>query len=164
MTKITYLVTDPCYIIDNEVWDDICGQCTDDDFYNGKFNKLVADHLTEITGQQAYASETGFGDWSNKLLGETINDGEFVADAGMVSVCKLDAALLSKYTPEQIKNLGAIFEAEGEIEVSFDDSDSDWTIVNIVDQAGNCWNSLPPENFDDEEDEEDEDEEDEDED
>lgn len=154
MPKITYLVTDPCYIIDNDVWDNICGQCTSDDFCNGKFDRLVAEALTKLTGSKAYASGTGFGDWSNTLLGETVNSGEFVADAGMVSVCKLDAALFSKYTPEQIKNLGAIFEAEGEIEVSFDDSDSDWTVVNIVDQAGNRWNSLPPENFDDEDDDE----------
>lgn len=56
MTKTTYIITDPCYIIEDSVWDNICSQCTNDDFYNGKFNKLVADHLTKITGQQAYAS------------------------------------------------------------------------------------------------------------
>lgn len=143
MTKMTYIVTDPCYILDSEIWSNICNQCKNEDFYNDTFNKLVADELTKLTGSKAYASQTGFGDWSNTLIGETVNGGNFYADAGRVCVCKLNSSLLAKYSMETLTELGAIFEAEGEITVEFNTTVSDWTEIYITDTAGNHWNSLP---------------------
>lgn len=147
MTKTTYIITDPCYIIEDSVWSDICGQCESDDFYNGKFNKLVADHLTKITGQQAYASETGFGDWSNQLFASIPellkNTGNFCADSGMVCVAKYDAALLTKYAPSTISNIAAIFEVEGELKVNIDTSNNDWTQITMSDSAGHTFSTLP---------------------
>jgi hypothetical protein len=143
MTKTTYIVTDPCYILDSDTWSNICNQCKDEDFYNGTFNQLVADELTKLTGSKAYVSQTGFGDWSNTLIGKVVNDGNFCADAGMVCVCKLDSSLLTKYPMTTLKELGAIFEAEGEINVEFNTTVSDWTEIYITDSAGNRWNSLP---------------------
>lgn len=158
MTKMTYIVTDPCYILDGEIWGNICNQCKNEDFYNGTFNKLVADELTKLTGSKAYASGTGFGDWSNTLIGKTVNEGNFYADAGMVCVCKLDASLLAKYSMATLKELGAVFEAEGEINVEFNTTVPDWTEIYITDTAGNRWNSLPAMYDEDEYDEYDEDE------
>lgn len=147
MTKTTYIITDPCYIIEDSVWDNICSQCTSEDFYNGKFNKLVADHLTKITGQQAYASETGFGDWSNQLFASIPellkNTGNFCADSGMVCVAKYDAALLTKYAPSTISNISAIFEVEGELKVNIDTSNNDWTQITMSDSAGHTFSTLP---------------------
>lgn len=158
MTKMTYIATDPCYILESETWSNICNQCKNEDFYNGTFNKLVADELTKLTGSKAYASQTGFGDWSNTLIGKTVNEGNFYADAGMVCVCKLDASLLAKYSMATLKELGAVFEAEGEINVEFNTTVPDWTEIYITDTAGNRWNSLPAMCDEDEYDEYDEDE------
>lgn len=131
-----YVITDPCYVADDKAWE----KCIED-FSN--FPKLIAEHLTELTKEQAYASNTGFGDWSNSLIGKDGCLGSFGADSGMVSVCK--------YTEEVAERLSGIFagcycvfEAEGPLNVTFDTSDECWTVVHIKDVLGNEFQTLPP--------------------
>lgn len=134
MTK--YVITDPCYIVDEKTWD----KCLKD-FPN--FPKLIAEHLTELTKEQAYASDTGFGDWSNALFDSKGCVGYFGADSGMVSVCKVTDDIEDKLG----SIFGAcycIFEAEGPLDVVFDTSDKSWTVVYIEDFTGNEWQSLTP--------------------
>ena len=134
MTK--YVITDPCYIVDEKTWD----KCLKD-FPN--FPKLIAEHLTKLTKEKAYASDTGFGDWSNGLIGNDGYIGSFGADSGMVSVCKY-----TKKVAERLSGIFAgcycVFEADGPLDVVFDTSDKQWTVVYIEDVLGNEFQSLIP--------------------
>ena len=138
MTK--YVITDPCYIVDEKTWD----KCLKD-FPN--FPKLIAEHLTKLTKEKAYASDTGFGDWSNGLMSKDGYLGSFGADSGMVSVCKY-----TKKVAERLSGIFAgcycVFEADGPLDVVFDTSDKQWTVVYIEDVLGNEFQTL---NADDEE-------------
>ena len=134
MTK--YVITDPCYIVDEKTWD----KCLKD-FPN--FPKLIAEHLTKLTKEKAYASDTGFGDWSNGLISKDGYIGSFGADSGMVSVCKC-----TRKVAERLSGVFAgcycIFEADGPLNVVFDTSDKQWTMVYIEDVLGNEFQSLTP--------------------
>lgn len=152
MTK--YIVTDPCYIINENKWDEICKKAN----ANGKwddelFKSMIKSELEIITQEDAYVENTGYGDWDNILYGipgtviqnsPSEDSAEFYADAGMVSVCKLvpdiaDMLAVGEYgTPTS----GAIFEAEGKIKVTMDTSDPEWTVVKISDEAGNQWHTM----------------------
>lgn len=144
MTK--YIITDPCYLLDDNTWQDCCcvAMLPNRDWDDEAFNQKVAQELTKLSGAKAYACHTGFGDWSNRLSGPNIEgDGTFYADAGMVCVCKIDAAILSKHSLDELKRLGAVFETQGEIEVNFNTKDSNWTEVYIKDTANRMyWNTL----------------------
>ena len=134
MTK--YVITDPCYIVDEKTWD----KCLKD-FPN--FPKLIAEHLTKLTKEKAYASDTGFGDWSNGLMSKDGYLASFGADSGMVSVCKY-----TKKVAERLSGIFAgcycVFEADGPLDVVFDTSDKQWTVVYIEDVLGNEFQSLTP--------------------
>ena len=60
----------------------------------------------------------------------------FFADAGMVCVCRLTPKMLKlwkeKYGTQAFSGM-AIFEASKDISVEFDESDKNWTVVNIKD-------------------------------
>jgi len=132
MTK--YVITDPCYIVDEKTWD----KCLKD-FPN--FPKLIAEHLTELTKEQAYASDTGFGDWSNALFDNKGCVGYFGADSGMVSVCKYTRKVANRLS-DVFGGCYCIFEAEGPLNVVFDTSNKQWTVVGIEDVVGNEWSTL----------------------
>ena len=134
MTK--YVITDPCYIVDEKTWD----KCLKD-FPN--FPKLVAEHLTKLTKEKAYASDTGFGDWSNGLIGNDGYIGSFGADSGMVSVCKYTKKVAERLS-EIFAGCYCVFEADGPLDVVFDTSDKQWTVVYIEDVLGNEFQSLTP--------------------
>lgn len=132
MTK--YVITDPCYIVDEKTWD----KCLKD-FPN--FPKLIAEHLTELTKEKAYASDTGFGDWSNALFDSKGCVGYFGADSGMVCVCKYTRKVANKLSGI-FGGCYCIFEAEGPLNVVFDTSNKQWTVVGIEDVVGNEWSTL----------------------
>lgn len=134
MTK--YVITDPCYIVDEKTWD----KCIKD-FPN--FPKLIAEHLTKLTKEKAYASDTGFGDWSNGLISKDGYLGSFGADSGMVSVCKYTKKVAERLS-EIFAGCYCVFEADGPLDVVFDTSDKQWTVVYIEDVLGNEFQSLTP--------------------
>lgn len=143
--KVKYIVTDPCYLIPDDKWQEICSKCFDNkpDQYD-RFNAEVAKVLTEITGHPAYASGTGYGDWSNKIGCEkegVILKSEFFADSGMVSVCRLTDEIINESRKHGCAyDCGAaIFEAGENISVSFDGKDRGWTVVYIEDKENNIY-------------------------
>ena len=85
-TLIKYVVTDPCYILNNDTWDECCKFLDDSP---KAFNEAVSKALTDLTGFPAFACDTGFGDWNNKIYGSYIIHKEFCADSGMVCVCRI---------------------------------------------------------------------------
>lgn len=161
MKLVKYIVTDPCYILSDEAWSDICDQCESDDFYNGKFNNLCTEALNKLAGtKNAVACGTGFGDWCNEIYGLGVVKHDFCADAGMVCICRLNHKVLdnlyNKYGEKNALSSTAIFEMSEDIDIEFDVSNKDWTVITIKDkQTGNVIKSMDYEdNFDDEEDEE----------
>lgn len=79
-------VTDPCYVISNEAWDELCKKASD--AYPADwvtvFEKAVEEYLQEKTGAKwATAGGTGYGDWGNSMSGEAVKKADFFADAGM---------------------------------------------------------------------------------
>ena len=145
ITMTKYIITDPCYLLDDKIWQECCdaGALPNGGWDNEAFNQKVAQELTKLSGAKAYACHTGFGDWTNKLSGPNVEaDGVFYADSGMVCVCKIDAAIMNKYSLRELKRLGAVFHTLGEIEVKFNTEDPCWTEVHIKDTV-NCmyWNT-----------------------
>lgn len=68
-TLIKYVVTDPCYILSDDKWDECCKFLDDSP---KAFNEAVSKALTDLSGFPAFACDTGFGDWSNKIYGSYI--------------------------------------------------------------------------------------------
>lgn len=144
MTK--YIITDPCYILPNDTWHEICDQSfsKDNEDYD-LFNTLTENALNELAKTtDAQASGTGIGDWCNSIRGRNVlNSGEFCADSGMVCVVQ--------YTPDIEKALSdhmsssmnqfdimktqciALIEIEGTAKITLDTSDESWTVVEILD-------------------------------
>lgn len=147
-----YIITDPCYVLSNDTWSDICNQCKDDDFYNGTFDRLVSEALNKLAGTtNAVASATGFGDWSNCMHcsnDDKIIQSDFFADSGMVCVVeyndKIKAALEANNNSRLIdEDVGgaALIDTEGEVEITMNHDDSNWTVVEIEDEV-DAFNSL----------------------
>lgn len=135
---IKYVVTDPCYILNDDVWDECCKFLDDSP---KAFNDSVSKALTESTGFPAYACDTGDGDWNNKIYGSYIVHKEFCADSGMVCVCRLTVEI-EKHFEENYPNIyshgAAVFEGSDDICVKFDISEPSWTVVKIYDhKTGN---------------------------
>ena len=134
-----YVITDPCYILDNEAWDRCCEIARSKDDWYDIFNNAVKDELEKLSGKEAYACETGFGDWDNSIYGSSyskIEKLEFCADSGMVCVCALtnnvEESLKQKF-PAGYNGCVAVIDCEGEVEVKMDKRDKGWTVVNIKD-------------------------------
>lgn len=125
-----YLVTDPCYIVEDEMWDKLCDKADElthhaqGNEWCEAFNELVENHLKELYGI-AYVASTGYGDWSNEIDGKS-----FVADAGMVTVVPADK-IPQKIYEDYNNRLGAIVEVADDAEVVLDTSNSEWTVVKV---------------------------------
>lgn len=139
-----FCVTDPCYILPDDVWDKCCkvfDEYKDDEFMYQRFDEAVAKALTEFVGSKSYACGTGYGDWSNELQGDgKVINKDFCADAGMVCVCELtdkvkEALDVDIYNTHTV----ATFEAEDLRNVTFDLTDKDWTVVYIETTDGHCF-------------------------
>ena len=165
MKLVKYIVTDPCYILDDDTWKECCKVFyiyKNDEFIYQRFDEAVSKALTNLTGHQSYACDTGFGDWCNKIYGLSVIKHDFCADAGMVCVCRLNHKVLdnlyNKYGEKNALSGAAIFEMSEDIDIEFDVSNKDWTVVKIKDkQTGNIIKSMDYEdNFYDDDYEEDE--------
>lgn len=135
-----YVVTDPCYILSDDVWTECCkvfDKYKDDEFMYQRFDEAVTKALTEFTGSKSYACGTGYGDWHNKLEGDGhIIQDEFCADAGMVCVCELTDKV-NEALKDCAKWAYAVFECEGLENVVLDLENSSWTRVFIETVEGN---------------------------
>ena len=133
MEKKKIVVTDPCYIMSSEDWDACCKEAEQrkDEHkqeWEEAFDEIVSRKLTELSGHEAYATSTGFGDWNNDIDGQ-----QFCADSGMVCVCELTDNIREVIDSRFIGM--AVFETDKDIEIEFDWSDSDWTVVRIIDKT-----------------------------
>ena len=153
MEKHQIVVTDPCYIMSEADWDACCkeAEARQDEHkqeWSEAFNEIVSRKLTALSGHEAYATDTGFGDWNNDIDGQA-----FCADSGMVCVCYLTEDMEARLNEYPNQDLAAIIEVEGEIKVEFNYDHPDWTVVTIEDEAGNHYQSFVP--IDEEEEDED---------
>ena len=145
-----YVVTDPCYILPDDVWSECIKKAGENDKdWGNRFDEQVQAALSAFVGSKSYACSTGFGDWDNDLYGPNVLQSEFCADSGMVSVCEYNNIVAEALTcPDRCY---AVFTAEGPIKVNFDRSARDWTVVEIEDAEGECWHTHIPDDGDDEE-------------
>ena len=140
MTK-QYVVTDPCYILPDDTWNECIEKAGENDAgWCDRFDEQVQAALSAFVGSKAWAERTGFGDWSNVLYGPNIKHDQFCADSGMFSVCEFNDKVKEalKDCPEHCY---AVFETDGDISVEFDDSVSDWHVAEIKSSNGDCWNT-----------------------
>lgn len=147
-TLVKYVVTDPCYILSNDDWDECCKFLDDSP---KAFNDAVSKALSKFSGFSAYACDTGFGDWNNKIYGSYIIHKEFCADSGMVCVCRLTPEI-EKHFEENYSDIyarcAAVFEGSEDICVDFDISDPSWTVVKIHDnKTGNFIETMNADDF-----------------
>lgn len=150
MTK--YIITDPCYVLSDDTWSNICNQCKNEDFYNGTFDRLTSEALNKLAGTtNAVASATGFGDWDNCMHcsnEDKIIQTDFFADSGMVCVVEyndaIQQALKDKDNVRLIEKGGiAVIETEGNVEITMNTEDPNWTVVEIEDD-NDVFNSFLP--------------------
>lgn len=157
-----YIITDPCYIVPEDVWDKACQYIDDDaviDYAN--FEKVISD----ACGTKVDCCDTGCGDWDNSISGphDNIINKEFCADSGMVCFAQL--------TPEIENNMAVndINLANNSVAVVIDVSDAhvewhgndEWTIASIRTPEGYFYSEDYPaddddDDWDDEWDDEDE--------
>lgn len=152
-----FCVTDPCYILPNDVWDkcyEVFDKYKDDEFVYQRLDEAITKALTEFVGSKSYACSTGYGDWSNILQGDgKVINRSFCADAGMVCVCELTDKVKKALNVDEVGNFSAaIFEAEDLSKVEFDVSDNTWTVVYIETTDGHCFCTLTPDEVYDNED------------
>ena len=137
-----YLITDPMYLIeDDSAWGK-CIECWNDenlatDEKQEITNQMISDELERITKKKAWCSQTGYGDWSNEVMGckgSKIISGGFGADSGMVCVCKYSSKFKDAVQRLNSKApLVAIIDLDYEPEVIMNTKDPEWTIVEITD-------------------------------
>lgn len=151
MVKKQYIITDPCYILDDVTWGNICDQCKSEDFYNGTFDSLVTKELNKLASTtDAQATHTGFGDWENLIHSDDeskVLHGDFFADSGMVCVVEYNdairKALINNDNEKLIERGGvAVIETEGNVTIEFDHTDKSWTEITIQDD-NNVFCSIP---------------------
>lgn len=140
-----YVITDPCYILPDDVWDKCCevfNEYENDEFMYQRFNEAVTMELRKFSGDNnAYAGETGYGDWSNEIHGDNVIHGKFGADAGMVCVCKFTKPV-EEALNEYDEHCFALFEMEDDPMITFDCSDKWWTRITVTDKKGNAVYSM----------------------
>lgn len=81
----TLIITDPCYLMNDEDWDEWLEL---ENAYTNP-NSLLEYLRSKHNFGELIAADTGYGDWSNEVFESDTNEtiGEFTADAGMVIVC-----------------------------------------------------------------------------
>lgn len=156
METIKYIITDPCYLMSQSDW--VNAIKTADSFHKTALlrgaiepgykgwsefvNSEVKERLEFLSGHEAFVADTGCGDWDNALRTEDKCVGSFCADAGMVCVVQVDQDIVEAANTADDNAIGTIFEAVGKVNVEFDFTKPNWTVVKITDEAGNKWETL----------------------
>ena len=139
-----YIITDPCYIIPSADWDKCCKifdsaeykaaeESRDYKLQRELFDNEITKSLQQFSGDiNAKATTSGSGDWRHSIWGKHVLKHDCFADSGMVCVCELTDNIREVIDSRFIGM--AVFETEKDIEIEFDWSDSDWTVVRIIDK------------------------------
>ena len=144
-----YVITDPYYILPEEDRRKCCDYADktskeDHEDWSEIFHTAVEMALTRFTQGQAWVNSTLFGDWTNRMYGPNVIQDRFCADSGMVSVCEYNDKV-KEATKDLPEYCFAIIEADDDIKVSFDESVSDWCVVEIESSFGNFHSEYPME-------------------
>ena len=131
--KKKYIVTDPCYILASKEWD----SCDFGGDYKSEITKILKN---DYKCKNAFVENTGYGDWSNMLLGKNVDHENFTADTGMVVVCDFNKSVEFAIKDNRIPHFCyAVFESkDDDISVEFDKTNPCWTKVFISD-SNNSW-------------------------
>ena len=155
-----YIITDPCYILPDNIWDECIKKAGENDKeWGDRFDEQVQAALSAFVGSKSWAESTGFGDWSNAVFGPNVLHEYFCADSGMFSICEYNDTV-KEATKDLPEHCFTIFETDGDISVEFDNSESDWHVAKIKSSTGESWETDLPCDDDDDYDNEDSDEED----
>ena len=127
------LVTDPCYLISDDDWSNVCSMCFNKELEENKalnkFNEMITELLKLNSGDdKAIADRTGFGDWVNSIDGKM-----FYADSGMVCVVE-DTEKLRNYLLDKGIDLPtgvAHLEVEDDAHCNINTDDPTWSVVEI---------------------------------
>ena len=133
-----YILTDPCYLVENPVdWDAYLELISPEDASAGD------DFLGFLLGTEAHAAWTGAGDWINELHCDRGTNkllrGMFAADAGLVAFLELTEDI-GDALPRLASYSYAVLEAEAPV-CTFDTSDPRWTVIYIQDADGSAYSS-----------------------
>lgn len=140
------VVSDPCYYIPDDVWQELCKMWFD----NGSSNAFTDTGILEINGMKILYSSTSYGDGSYSVFHRGNYVGEIGVDAGMFSFVLLeDFTKLSTDDPSRlgvvIKNfngeiaLDGSGNADGAITVVTDGSDEEEQDDYYLDEEENEW-------------------------
>ena len=145
-----YIITDPCYLIQNDDWDKCCEifnsvaykkaeENRDYEMQRELFDNEITAVLRKYSGDyKAQACSTGYGDWTNEIWGKNVIKHDFFADSGMCCVCELTDTIQKHITENSNGrnefNGMAVFETDKDIAIEFDTSDSDWTVIRVKDK------------------------------
>lgn len=149
---VKYIITDPCYILPDEIWSKACQDIFDENPNNieGFDRRIEQDLKIFADSQSVWVDETGAGDWVNSIYGDNIEHSEFCADAGMVCVCELTPSIQKKINDEGLgKYCYALFEAEPDIKIHFDRTIPSWTVIRIHQNGQEIITSQEGINYDD---------------
>lgn len=124
----TLIITDPCYIMRDEDWDNWLDSETPLTNYlreKHNFGELIA-------------GDTGYGDWSNTIYNSATGEkiGHFTADAGMVIVCTASDLTNYGYDKDELDRLHSlgclaiIPNYSGHIQLDYEESES-WRVAVI---------------------------------
>ncbi len=103
LKKGQYVITDPCYVFPDDMWNDLCDKafCNDDD--NG---------VLDVDGFNIWWGQTKYGDGEyNVRLGGS-SQGSFGVDAGLFAIFPIE--FINKHgSKHSINSLGVKIEMEG---------------------------------------------------
>lgn len=134
---VTYIITDPMYIVSRDTW-----MASYEGLYLNKkedfdiFCKRLNDSIEKLSGHKAWCSDTGIGDWSNRIMGDTVLEGHsmFGADGGMVCVCRYTDEVKKALAENDIQEWSyGLFEMNENMEVTIDKSDDSWYVLYMGD-------------------------------
>jgi len=138
------IVTDPSYILPEDIWDKCCNEAA---YSSELFDECISKALSEFSGAKAWAHSTGFGDWSNSMSGPAIVQDRFCADSGMVCVCQCTEPVGGKLEDLPAHCFAVIDVDRSEVTVNFNMTVSDWCVVEIkaLDDTGEWHSEYPDE-------------------
>lgn len=158
--KKQYLITDPCYILPDETWDECCSVMDNTTESYKLCDDAITKELRKYSGtDDAQACGTGFGDWSNEInsSGEGVHHiihSEFAADSGTVCVVEYNDKIKAEFPERLFKNgCAALVETEGNVTIYLHQDDPDWTEVEIIDfvsGSDRIYKSLPANEYEEE--------------
>ena len=140
------LVSDPCYYIPSDLWQELCNMWFD----SGRSNAFTDKGILEINDIKILYSSTAHGDgcYSVHNVGNYV--GEIGVDAGMFSFILAEDA--AKLTNEDLSKIGVVLQnfngdvyvdgngnADGYITVCTDDSDEEEMDDYWLDEEDNEW-------------------------